>query len=96
MRDWAEYRLRLDQGLSPVEETEVLDVDAQHLEELWLALRTMKGIELPTNSSDSGQVCRRWVEKGWAESQGGRLRLSPLGWLIMDRLVLELEEAGAG
>ena len=39
------------------------------------------------------EVMTSWVSRGYAKHEGGRLRLSPEGWLLLDGLVVELDQA---
>jgi oxygen-independent coproporphyrinogen-3 oxidase len=91
LRDWAAYRDRLGAGLSPVESEERIDAAAAALEGIWLGLRTDRGLAPLTASQRA--VAERWRGAGWAELVDGSVRLTPEGWLLLDRLAVELESA---
>jgi oxygen-independent coproporphyrinogen-3 oxidase len=84
VREWAAYERVVGQGKSPVEGRELLDEAAVALEELYLGLRTTEG--LPNDRLPSA-LSRQWELSGWAEETGGRVRLTPEGWLRLDALV---------
>lgn len=87
MRDWAEYARRLAKGESPRDNEETVDPDGAALERAWLGLRTNMGIE-PANPGQ-GRLAELWCSRGWAVSERGRVRLTPRGWLLLDRLAVE-------
>ncbi len=91
IRDWAEYEQEVDRGRVPVAEEEILDEADHRLERVWLALRTRRGLDrtgLPPGAE--GQV-REWIRAGWAVDDPGAIRLTPEGWLLLDRLSVELD-----
>jgi oxygen-independent coproporphyrinogen-3 oxidase len=95
VRDWSEYRLRVSLGRSPAEDREVVDGAAASLERAWLGLRVREGIEA-VSEAQRGLV-ETWLARGWAEPAGsGRVRLTPRGWLLLDRLAVEFDAAAAG
>jgi oxygen-independent coproporphyrinogen-3 oxidase len=97
MRSWnvgpyAEWLRRLQLGVDPSEERELLtkaDLDA---ERTYIGLRTTDGLvlteELHANTA-------RWRDAGWARIADGRLVLTPLGWLRLDALAVDLTHAGS-
>jgi oxygen-independent coproporphyrinogen-3 oxidase len=85
LREWAAYDRCLATGRSPVEGRETLDQPAHALERLYLGLRTSEGV--PAGPLDPGMRAR-WIEAGWAQEDGGSIRLTPEGWLRLDRLVV--------
>jgi oxygen-independent coproporphyrinogen III oxidase len=91
VRDWAEYSRRLGGRDAPEEGREVLDEAAEALERTWLGLRARGGV--PENDLGAAQVAlvREWIEAGRAELAAGRVRLTPAGWLLLDRLAVELD-----
>lgn len=91
VRDWAEYRVRVLGGRSPVDGEEEVAPDAAGLERLWLGLRVAEGLGGLTERQM--EVARTWQNRGWAEVNGGGVRLTAEGWLLLDRLVLELDTA---
>jgi oxygen-independent coproporphyrinogen-3 oxidase len=90
-RDWAAYRDRVLAGGSAVDGEELVGGEAATLERIWLGLRVSSGLDGLT----AGQlgVAQRWERSGWAEVSGGRVRLTPAGWLLLDQLVVELDGA---
>lgn len=94
VRGWEDYRDALRRGDLPVEGTEALDPADRALEELWLGLRTDLGLALTGLGVEQRAMARGWVGRGWAEDVAGRLRLNAEGWLLLDRLAVELHAAG--
>lgn len=90
-RDWAAYRDRVLSGGSAVEGEESVGAESAALERLWLGLRVAEGLGDLTGGQ--GVVADRWRRLGWAEVTGGRVRLTAEGWLLLDRLVVELDAA---
>jgi oxygen-independent coproporphyrinogen III oxidase len=83
-REWAVYERRLEEGAPVVEGEERLGPQEIRLEELYLGLRTTDGLpaeRVPAETSG------RWIESGWATVSGGKVRLTPEGWLRLDALV---------
>lgn len=99
LREWEAYRRAALQG-RPVEAgRERLDDDAVRLEELYLGLRTTAGV--PAGGVPPA-VREVWLREGWAvggedragagrsgAAAGGRLVLTPRGWLLLDALVAQ-------
>jgi oxygen-independent coproporphyrinogen-3 oxidase len=92
-RDWSRYRDRAIAGESVVDDTETIDGDAARLERIWLALRRDTGVETEGLPGPALERIERWERDGLGARHGGRFRLEPRGWLVMDRLTIELEEA---
>lgn len=93
VRDWAMYRERVMTGRSPEEGHESLDVNAEALERVWLSLRTSRGVALHELSPAGLGVVERWCRVGLADVEAERARLTPEGWLLLDRLAVELDGA---
>ena len=89
-RDWDEYRTRVALGESPEIARESLDHDAVELERLWLGLRTAHGLPRPKRGTPQHRTVDQWVQAGYAEGMDDRIRLTPPGWLQLDRLAVEL------
>jgi len=84
LREWEAYQRAVADRTGPVEGRETLDPEARELERLYLGLRTSEGVPgvaLPADLRAS------WAESGWVLDRGGRVRLTPEGWLRMDALV---------
>ncbi|MGD8277394.1 MAG: radical SAM family heme chaperone HemW [Gemmatimonadota bacterium] len=90
-RDWAGYREKVTAGGSAVEAEEVVGDSASALERSWLGLRTTEGVDAGTEARV--RLGRTWASNGWATLEHGRLRLTPLGWLLLDRLAVEYDAA---
>lgn len=95
LRDWEAYRRLAAQGTSPEDGREELDAAARRLEGIWLALRTARGMSLEGMAAGAAAVVARWEGEGWARLDRGTVRLSPAGWLLLDRLAVELDGACA-
>lgn len=92
VREWAVYRARLERGETPTEDSESVGGETAALERLWLQLRQESGVprdELGPAARDRAAV---WVEHGWARTGGASVSLTPGGWLLLDRLAVELDE----
>ena len=85
-RDWVPYQRALSAGEPTIAGTERLDSAAVAVEELYLGLRTDKGV--PADAV-AAEVRGRWIERDWAAQSGGMLRLTAEGWLRLDGLVDE-------
>ena len=91
VRAWDAYSAKASQGQSPEEGREVLDAAALRLERIWLGLRTSAGLSLEGLESAALALVAEWVREGWAVPVGPRVRLTPTGWLLLDRLAVELD-----
>jgi oxygen-independent coproporphyrinogen-3 oxidase len=93
VRDWAEYRARLADGRSPVDDREVVTGEARELEQAWLGLRARGGV---TPSSEAQRnLLDDWIARGLAEPISGEsVRLTARGWLLLDTLAVSYAEAG--
>jgi oxygen-independent coproporphyrinogen-3 oxidase len=95
LRDWDAYATRAREGRSPEEEREDLDAAAIRLEAVWLGLRTSDGLVLGGLGRAAADRARAWERAGLATLEGGTVRLTVEGWLLLDRLAVELDEACA-
>ena len=94
VRDWEEYRAAVLAGRSPVAEREELDQAAERLEKIWLGLRTADGLAVDwAHDGPAATRVSRWLSGGLASLSGGRVRLTAEGWLVLDRLTVELDDA---
>ena len=93
LREWAAYRQAAAEGRLPVQGEESLGPEARRLEQIWLGLRTRGG--LPATLLSPGERVRiaRWIGAGLAVGGEAGIRLTPEGWLLLDRLVVELSDA---
>ena len=103
LRDWDAYRAGVEgsgahpyragvegSGLS-VDGEEELDAGEIRLERIWLGLRTKRGISLQGLPESARNRAERWKAGALAVTAGNVLRLTPSGWLVMDRLAVELD-----
>jgi oxygen-independent coproporphyrinogen-3 oxidase len=93
VRDWALYRERVMEGRSPEEGRETIDPAAEVLERSWLSLRTSQGVSVGDLTETARALVDRWRRDGLAEVVGARARLTAEGWLLLDRLAVELDAA---
>jgi oxygen-independent coproporphyrinogen-3 oxidase len=93
LRDWEAYRKAIIAGKSAVAESEVVTGEAARLEQIWLGLRAAAGLTRSGWSLAQEQLAARWVEEGWAELTPAVVRLTPAGWLLLDRLAVEFDAA---
>jgi oxygen-independent coproporphyrinogen III oxidase len=91
VRDWAEYRTRLEQDQPAEGGREVLQAADLALEAIWLGLRTADGVAEGALSAAQLEQVASWERAGWAIRGQGAVRLTAAGWLLLDRLALELE-----
>lgn len=91
VRDWAEYSRRLARGEAVEEGREVLGEADIALEGVWLGLRSDVGLAAGALTGAQQETVRGWEGAGWAEQAGGRVRLTRAGWLLLDRLAVELD-----
>jgi oxygen-independent coproporphyrinogen-3 oxidase len=86
-REWEAWRRAVEEGTDPRLGQEELSDEQVRLEECYLGLRTSDGVST-TLVQDEHR--REWVRAGWAREEGGRVFLSPEGWLRLDALVATL------
>ena len=91
IRDWDAYRSGTEGPGLPVDDEEELGVGEVRLERIWLGLRTRRGISLRDLPSSARDRAARWEESALAVAEGNVVRLTPRGWLVMDRLTVELD-----
>ena len=89
VRDWEGYRRAVEAG-NGVAGEEALDDRQIQLEGRYLGLRTAAGI--PASSLPVG-VLDQWVSAGWARRDGSQAVLTLEGWLRLDALVSQVDEA---
>jgi oxygen-independent coproporphyrinogen-3 oxidase len=90
-RDWTAYREAARSGISPEEGRELLSAEAVRLEGVWLGLRTRRGLDTAGWNEGAHDLSRDWSRRGLADVADGVVRLTREGWLVMDRLAVELE-----
>ena len=84
---YAEWMLRIERGSDPIDGEERLTDANREAERVYLGLRTSAGLDV--SETDLPRVAP-WVAAGWAALDGGRLRLTPAGWLRLDALASDL------
>lgn len=92
-RAWDEYAGATAGGHGGEEGREVVGEDARRLEQVWLGLRTSDGIPCTGLSERARAVADAWASRGLARVEEGRVRLGLEGWLLLDRLAVELDTA---
>lgn len=86
IREWAQWEAAVAEGKESVAGRERLESDSVRIEQLYLGLRTRNGLDrsiLPPSAAT------QWLEQGWAELLGDRIRLTAEGWLRLDALVAQ-------
>jgi oxygen-independent coproporphyrinogen-3 oxidase len=91
VRDWSEYAARLSRGESPREGEELVAADTAALERAWLGLRTHAGLPLAELTPARQARLAEWQDAGLAAITADTVRLTTHGWLVLDRLVVELD-----
>lgn len=91
VRDWNEYAARLGRGDTARESEEVVGSETAALERAWLGLRTRDGLRLDELKPPQLARVQRWQSSGLASVDAGIARLTAQGWLVLDRLVVELD-----
>ena len=84
VREWREWSDRIAAGASAVGGEERLGPDAVRIEDLYLGLRTDRGV--PQSLLPPARLSE-WQAAGWATVGAGEARLTPEGWLRLDALV---------
>jgi len=84
---YAEWIRRLDKGDPVLEGEETLTEENRIAEEIYLGLRTTRGLDLLPEELSRAQV---WESAGWATINQNLLQLTPLGWLRLDSLAADL------
>jgi oxygen-independent coproporphyrinogen III oxidase len=94
VRDWAEYRQRLAAGQAAEADHETLSDSDIALERSWLGLRCDDGVSLRLLGESQRALVGEWLAGGLAEGRAGgsdRIVLTRQGWLVLDRLAVELD-----
>lgn len=90
-REWSAYHEAALRGGSVVEDEERPSPRERRLERIWLGLRTRRGLDVPSLPPSARRRVRTWEEQGLAERSEDTVRLTPTGWLLLDRLAVELD-----
>lgn len=95
VRDWEAYRACLLEGGTVEQGRESVDAKAKALEDIWLALRTRVGLPWP-EAGGMRSLADAWCRRGVAVKDADRLRLTVNGWLLLDQLTVEYDDATDG
>jgi oxygen-independent coproporphyrinogen-3 oxidase len=93
VRDWHVYRDRIARGELALDGREVIGADTAGLEEAWLGLRTDAGVPMDRLSDRQAALARSWERRGWGVARADVFRLTAEGWLLLDRLSVEIASA---
>lgn len=94
LRGWDAYRKAIQRGKLPVEGEETVAEEERRLEAIWLALRTTRGFHVADATAAQRALVEDWVRRGWARREERRIVLTASGWLLLDRLAVELHTSG--
>ncbi len=86
IREWAAWSRAIQSSAPAVAGEERLEAASVAVEDLYLGLRTDRGVPAGVVSE---ATLRPWLAAGWAELGDGRLRLTAEGWLRLDALVAQ-------
>ena len=92
-RDWTDYQRRVGAGELPLDGREVIDDRVEGLESAWLGLRTSAGVPVSSFSARQQGMADEWMRRGWGHTDGGSFKLTAQGWLLLDRLSVEMASA---
>jgi oxygen-independent coproporphyrinogen-3 oxidase len=95
LRDWEAYSTKAAKGAVAEEGRESLDASALRLERVWLGLRTSEGLPLDDVPPECADLVAHWRRRGWAFELPDRVVLTRDGWLLLDRLAVDFDEACA-
>lgn len=84
---YAAWQKAVVTGEDPIGGSEAIGDGEQSLESVYLGLRTTGGLAV---GDEALEQIRPWVAAGWAYISGGRVVLTPLGWLRLDSLAAAL------
>jgi oxygen-independent coproporphyrinogen III oxidase len=92
-RDWSDYRARVTSGELPLDGREAIDASIEGLEHAWLGLRTWEGVPIGRLSAEQRAMAEEWTRRGWGLVDADAFRLTADGWLLLDRLSVEIASA---
>jgi oxygen-independent coproporphyrinogen-3 oxidase len=84
---YAAWQKAVVAGEDPIGGSEAIGDGEKSLESVYLGLRTTGGLAI---GDEELEQVRPWVAAGWAHIGGGRVILTPLGWLRLDSLAAAL------
>ncbi len=88
--DWSAYERVVSGGGDPTAERERLTPGQRSIERLYLALRTVEGVDKRHWPARASELERIWASTGWLTDDWDRYRLTPEGWLRLDEIVTVL------
>jgi oxygen-independent coproporphyrinogen-3 oxidase len=88
-REYVAWLKRAARGQDPLAGTERLSPAQARIEAIYLGLRSHFGVLL---DEINRQEIESWRRAGWAEVEGGRVRLTATGWLRVDALAAALTD----
>ena len=89
---YAAWVAALAESRDPTEGEEVLSSENHAAELVYLGLRTRDGLVVSERERERADS---WRDAGWATLDGNRLRLTPVGWLRLDALAVDLTVVGS-
>ncbi|MEO6209355.1 MAG: radical SAM family heme chaperone HemW [Gemmatimonadaceae bacterium] len=89
---FAEWLRLLREEVDPTEGDELLTPAEVSAELTYIGLRTAEGLVL---TEELRAHTARWGDSGWATVVDHRLKLTPLGWLRLDALAVDLTHSGS-
>jgi oxygen-independent coproporphyrinogen III oxidase len=95
LRSWDAYRDALAAGRPPIAGRETVDEETLELERIWLGLRTALGFRMERATEGQRRLVAHWADADLARLESGRVTLTPRGWLLLDRLAVDLHEVGS-
>jgi oxygen-independent coproporphyrinogen-3 oxidase len=96
VRDWAAYVRAVEGGADPLGGTEQLTERDRELERVYLTLRTDRGLGTDDGAPLAPDRMVAAVGRGWLTREGGLVRCTPRGWLVLDELVATLTTLAEG
>ncbi len=87
---WEAYRRAIAAGRSPVDSEELLTSAQRRIEDVYLALRTDRGLD---RAACPPSRLSAWRSAGWITERDGRVVCTAEGWLRLDALVRDLTGA---
>ncbi len=90
---WEEYASEVNAGRAPLAGSERIDLAQQRMEEIWLGLRTKRGLAQDGFDSEDALDCiERWVKTGWLEPHPHGWQATVEGWLRVDSMTVQLSD----
>ena len=93
---WALYESLVTASGWAIGGRETLDPEQARLESVYLGLRVSSGLSMRQRAGLNPALVASAEENGWAETVGGRWRLTPSGWLRLDEIVTGLTTSPEG